>query len=438
MTPRSPAGNVRRRRAVVAGRGDDDHVVVPGVVDRRLEGARVAGIAEAHVDDVGAVLDRPHDAFDDVAVLAEAVGAEDGDRHHADARVADAGDARAVVGRGGDDPGHPRAVAVGVGRSPAEPSSIEVPATSWPARSGVRGVDAGVEHGDDRASRRARRCRNAVVQPIVLERPLVRGARVVGHAPRRRGRGRASTLATLGSARRSATTDEPAGTAMAYMPSGAIESTTSAPAAARALDRVDERRAGDEGDDVRRRRARRGGRGGARIGAGLDRRLGGRVGRRRRPSRRGRSGRARRRVGGARAQPWGQEQPSGRVQPSGPARGSRWDRGRPWDRGRRRVRFGRRGGLCRGRRRLGVGGVGGRRRGSARTATPEQEQRLDEHQHAERTRLGLRRRAGHRKSLAFRARPPARRNDDRTRQAARGQPRPRSRDQVPGREEERR
>ena len=42
--------------AVVAGRGDDDDVVGPGVVDGRLEGRRVAGVAEGHVDDVGAMV----------------------------------------------------------------------------------------------------------------------------------------------------------------------------------------------------------------------------------------------------------------------------------------------------------------------------------------------------------------------------------------------
>ena len=89
------AGRVGRgRRAVVAGRGDDDDVVIPRVVDRGLQRGAEARVAERHVDDVGAVIDGPDDALDDVAVLAEAVGVEDGDRHDLHAVEADAGDAR--------------------------------------------------------------------------------------------------------------------------------------------------------------------------------------------------------------------------------------------------------------------------------------------------------------------------------------------------------
>ena len=94
MTPASPAGIGRGRRAVVAGRRDDDDVVVPRVVDGGLEGGAEARVAERQVDDVGAVIDGPDDAFDDVAVLAEAVRVEHGHRHDLDAGVADARDAR--------------------------------------------------------------------------------------------------------------------------------------------------------------------------------------------------------------------------------------------------------------------------------------------------------------------------------------------------------
>ena len=109
-------------------------------------GGRVARVAEAHVDDVGAVVDGPHDALDDVAVLAEAVGVEDGDGHDLDARVADAGDALAVVGPGRDDAGHGRAVAVRVGRAGGA-----VEDRGARRRAGRRGRDA----------RRRRRCRGA-------------------------------------------------------------------------------------------------------------------------------------------------------------------------------------------------------------------------------------------------------------------------------------
>ncbi len=82
------------------------------------------------------MVDGPDDALDDVAVAAEAVGAEDGDRHDANAGIADAGDARAVVGLGSDDAGHRGAVAVRVGRARRSRRRSEVPATMWPSRSG--------------------------------------------------------------------------------------------------------------------------------------------------------------------------------------------------------------------------------------------------------------------------------------------------------------
>ena len=75
------------------------------------------------------------------------------------------------------------------------------------------------------------------VQPIVSRAHWSAARGSLGSASASRTRS-ASTLATLGSARRSATTDEPAGTAMTAIPSGAIESTTSAPAAASTLDAI--------------------------------------------------------------------------------------------------------------------------------------------------------------------------------------------------------
>ena len=107
---------LRRRRPVVAGRRDEDDAMRPGIVDRRLERGRVSGSRERHERDVGAVIGRPDEALDDVAVATRAVGAEDADRHDRDAVVPDAGDADAVVRRRGDDAGHRGPVAVRVGR----------------------------------------------------------------------------------------------------------------------------------------------------------------------------------------------------------------------------------------------------------------------------------------------------------------------------------
>ena len=185
MTPRSPAGKVGGADAVVAGRGDDDDVIGPCVVDGGLEGGGVAAGREAHSDDVGAVVDGPDDAFDDVAVLAEAVGVEHGDWHDLDAGVADAGDAGAVVGRGGDDAGHGGAVTVGVAvagravedRGAGDEVRVEV---------GMGGVDAGVEDGDDRGAGGGDRAED-VVPADLAGAPTGRRRRGRRGHPRRRG-----------------------------------------------------------------------------------------------------------------------------------------------------------------------------------------------------------------------------------------------------------
>ena len=115
---------------------------------------------------------RVHDARDDVAVLSGAIGAEDGDRQHGDARVGGARDAEAVIGLGRDDAGHPGAVAVRIGQrvragkgGPAgQDDAVEV---------GVIRLDAGVE---DRDRRRAGDGRRAVelVPADLGQRPLIR------------------------------------------------------------------------------------------------------------------------------------------------------------------------------------------------------------------------------------------------------------------------
>ena len=112
---------------------------------------RVAGVREAHVDDVGAVVDGPDDALDDVAVLAEAVRVEDGDRHDLDAGVADAGDAlRRCRSAAAMMPA--MAVPWPFGSVvPAEPSRMLVPGNELTGEVGMGGIDAGVEEGDDRA-----------------------------------------------------------------------------------------------------------------------------------------------------------------------------------------------------------------------------------------------------------------------------------------------
>ena len=67
--------------------------------------------------------------------------------------VADAGDAGAVVGRGGDDARHGGAVAVRVGRAVRAVEDV-VPRDELAGEVGMRAVDAGVEDRDDRGARR--------------------------------------------------------------------------------------------------------------------------------------------------------------------------------------------------------------------------------------------------------------------------------------------
>ena len=155
---------------VIPGRGDDDDVVCPCVIDRGLKGVREPGVREAHVDDVGAVLDGPHDALDDVAVGALAVGVEDGDRHDLDAGVADPRDALAVVRQGGDDPGHRGSVAVGVGGA-IGPIEDRGPRNELTGKVRMRAVNAGVQDRDDRASTQRRT--EDVVPADLRERPLI-------------------------------------------------------------------------------------------------------------------------------------------------------------------------------------------------------------------------------------------------------------------------
>ena len=183
------AGGISRGlRAIVARRRDHHDVVVPRVVDGGLQGGAEARVAEREVDDVRAVIDGPDDAFDDVAVLPEPVRVEHGHRHDLDADEADARDADAVARPGGDDAGHGRSVAVGIARR-RRPGD-EAGAGHQPAGEvGMRGVDTGVQHGDDR---RAGGVDGAVdvVPADAPQRPLAVVAGIVG-----RGLGLADAIA---------------------------------------------------------------------------------------------------------------------------------------------------------------------------------------------------------------------------------------------------
>ena len=120
---------------------------------------------------------------------------------------------------------------------PAEASRKLVPGTSWPARSGCE-PSTPVSRSATTALPLGTTVPKTLSQPIFgsdhwLAYPLSLG---VASAVRTRS---SSTLLTLPSARRVATTVDPSGTLMTAMPSTAIESVTTAPAAARVLAWVD-------------------------------------------------------------------------------------------------------------------------------------------------------------------------------------------------------
>ena len=117
MTPRSPAGNVAVFAAFVAGGGDEDNVLRPGVVDGFLKRIAEAGIAERHQNDGRAVVGGPHHALNDVAIVTRTVGGQNFDRHDLNVVVSHAGDSLLVIRVRGNDAGEPGAVAVFIGEA---------------------------------------------------------------------------------------------------------------------------------------------------------------------------------------------------------------------------------------------------------------------------------------------------------------------------------
>ncbi|CAM5426431.1 hypothetical protein STENM36S_08808 [Streptomyces tendae] len=156
-------GDVVALLAAVPGRGDDDHALPEGVLDGLvLGGLRVGGggvVAQGEVDDVGAVVGGPADAFGQgvaaglaglgaggVAVLQDHAQGEDlglrGDAH-------DAFGVSGAVSVTGDDPGHGGAVpgpgAVALARAEADQV---LAGEDVAGEVGVVGLDAGVQDGD--------------------------------------------------------------------------------------------------------------------------------------------------------------------------------------------------------------------------------------------------------------------------------------------------
>ena len=170
------AGRVHRcARTVVTGSGDDDNAVLPRVVDRGLQRCALSGVRERHEDDAGAVVDRVHQSFDDVAVLTGAVVAENAHGHDGHAREGDARDARAVVRPTRRDRGLMGSMTVWVGSGVGAveaPTAYDSTSKIWRVR-----VDTGVEHRDGRRPPRSRDSVN-VFPADRGQRPLVAVGRV--------------------------------------------------------------------------------------------------------------------------------------------------------------------------------------------------------------------------------------------------------------------
>jgi len=77
-----------------------------------LKSIAEAGIAEGHQDDGGAVVSRPDDSLNDVAVLAKTIGAQNLHRHDLNVVIADSSNSLLIIGASGDDPGEPCAVTI--------------------------------------------------------------------------------------------------------------------------------------------------------------------------------------------------------------------------------------------------------------------------------------------------------------------------------------
>jgi hypothetical protein len=96
---------------LVAGGAHHDHALVVGVLHGLLQHPRRERSAQAHVDDLGAVVGGVADGVGDAGHRARAVAAQDLERHDLDV-AGHAGDALAVVGRLRDRAGDVGAVAV--------------------------------------------------------------------------------------------------------------------------------------------------------------------------------------------------------------------------------------------------------------------------------------------------------------------------------------
>src|SRR5581483_4731112 len=183
---------------VVVARGDDRHrAVLPGVLHALGElgahggGDHEHGAAEAQVDDLGAVVDDPLDAGDDVGLVGG--GALEDLGHDQPGVGGDPGDALPVVLHGGDDPGDVGAVAeVVLGRAGAlQGVAVGVEAArrldDLAGEVLVAEVDAGVDDADLHAG--ARRLGPGGRGADGLEAPLPVELGVVAGLGRRRGGG---------------------------------------------------------------------------------------------------------------------------------------------------------------------------------------------------------------------------------------------------------
>ena len=169
--------------AAVAGGRDDDHTGFVGVDHRVVDRGAPASAAQAHVDDVGAVVSGPADALCDVVVAAPAGVPKDLDRH----QLRPGGQPRhavAVVRRLGDGAGDVGAMAHGVAVLIAVVDGVvAVDEILDAVLSGRRGP--GVEDRDHRAGSHPPKI-PCVAGPDLFEAPLLVEPGVVGDCRRLR------------------------------------------------------------------------------------------------------------------------------------------------------------------------------------------------------------------------------------------------------------
>ena len=135
--------------AVVSCSGNQNNVLVPGVVNRVLQALAETCIAESHQDHGCAVVRCPHHARDDVTVLTQTIRIQNLDRHDLNMIESHPGHSLKIVRAGGNDASEPCSMTVDVRHS----IGVVDHGSTWSDRSnqvGMRAIDACIQYCDGR------------------------------------------------------------------------------------------------------------------------------------------------------------------------------------------------------------------------------------------------------------------------------------------------